>query len=307
MKNNRALLADLSLMGVCLIWGGTFVMMKNLLMRENALNILFWRFAIATIFLFIILPKKIPDKRTFRYGVILGIALFGGYLFQTVGLIYTTPARSAFITGLSVILVPFFSYFALKTSLKRETIIGVSLALIGLMLLTLNPSDIIRGQITGDLLTLVGAAGYAVQIILVEKFARESQSLPLVITEMGTVALLSLLFTIPFQSLHFPTQWLDFSQLAFLGMIATGLAFAIQKVAQKHTTAIHVGIIFVLEPVFAAIVSFFLWQEKFTPRTIAGCISIVAGILLSEITPRLLNHSPDSRSTIFKSNSKFST
>jgi len=307
MKNNRALLADLSLMGVCLIWGGTFVMMKNLLMRENALNILFWRFAIATIFLFIILPKKIPDKRTFRYGVILGIALFGGYLFQTVGLIYTTPARSAFITGLSVILVPFFSYFALKTSLKRETIIGVSLALIGLMLLTLNPSDIIRGQITGDLLTLVGAAGYAVQIILVEKFARESQSLPLVITEMGTVALLSLLFTIHFHSLHFPTQWLDFSQLAFLGMIATGLAFAIQKVAQKHTTAIHVGIIFVLEPVFAAIVSFFLWQEKFTPRTIAGCISIVAGILLSEITPRLLNHSPDSRSTIFKSNSKFST
>ena len=307
MKNNRALLADLSLMGVCLIWGGTFVMMKNLLMRENALNILFWRFAIATVFLFIILPKRIPDKRTFHYGMILGIALFGGYLFQTVGLIYTTPARSAFITGLSVILVPFFSYFALKTSLKRETIIGVSLALIGLMLLTLNPSDIMRGQITGDLLTLVGAAGYAVQIVLVEKFARESQSLPLVITEMGTVTLLSLLFTIPFHSLHFPTQWLDFSQLAFLGIIATGLAFAIQKVAQKHTTAIHVGIIFVLEPVFAAIVSFFLWQEKFTPRTIAGCICIVAGILFSEITPRLLNHSPDSRSIIFKSNSKLST
>jgi len=85
------------------------------------------------------------------------------------------------------------------------------------------------------------------------------------------------------------------------------LAFAIQKVAQKHTTAIHVGIIFVLEPVFAAVVSYFLWQEKFTPRTVAGCFFIVTGILFSEISPRLFNHSPGSESTIFKSNSKPST
>ena len=307
MKINRALLADLSLTGVCLIWGGTFVMMKNLLMRENALNVLFWRFAIATLFLFIFLPQRIPNKKTFGYGLILGIALFGGYLFQTIGLIYTTPARSAFITGLSVILVPFFSSLILKTILKKETMIGVSLALIGLMFLTLNPSDLLKSQIFGDILTLVGAAAYGLQIVLVEKFSQESQALPLVITEMGTVAILSLILTIPFQSLHFPVRWLDFGQLAFLGIAATGLAFAIQKIAQKYTTAIHVGIIFVLEPVFAAIVSFFLWQEKFTPRTIAGCVCIVAGILFSEIKTRLLGHSPDSKSTIFRSNSKPST
>jgi len=120
MKVNRALIADLSLAGVCLISGGTFVMMKNLLSREAALNVLSWRFIIATLFLLLIIPQRLPDKKTFKNGLILGAALFGGYLFQTFGLIYTTPARSAFITGLSVILVPFFSFILLKTKLKKE-------------------------------------------------------------------------------------------------------------------------------------------------------------------------------------------
>jgi len=307
MKVNRALIADLSLAGVCLIWGGTFVMMKNLLSREAALNVLSWRFIIATLFLLLIIPQRLPDKKTFKYGLILGAALFGGYLFQTFGLIYTTPARSAFITGLSVILVPFFSFILLKTKLKKETMIGVALALVGLALLTFNPSEFLKGQILGDLLTLIGAAAYGLQIVLVEKFSQKSQPLPLVIVEMGTVAFLSLLLAIPSRTFRIPAQWIDLGQFVFLGIIATGLAFAIQKVAQKYTTAIHVGIIFVLEPVFAAVVSYFLWHEKFTPRTITGCFFIVAGILFSEISSRLFNHSPASVSTIFKSNSKPST
>ena len=282
-------------------------MMKNLLTRENTLNVLFWRFTIATLFLFLILPHRIPDKKTCGYGFILGVALFGGYLFQTLGLIYTTPARSAFITGLSVVLVPFFSFLLLQTSLKKETLIGVFLAFIGLVLLTFQSSMFIKSQIYGDLLTLVGASAYGLQIVLVEKFSQKSQALPLVIVEMGTVAILCLLLSIPYGSLNMPTQWLDISQFLFLGIVATGLAFTVQKVAQKYTTAIHVGIIFVLEPVFAALVSYFLWQEKFTPRTIAGCFCIIAGILFSEIKPRLFNHSPESESTIFKSNSKPST
>jgi len=307
MKINRSLIADFSLAGVCLVWGGTFVMMKNILSREAPLNVLFWRFTIATLFLLLILPQRLPDKNTFKYGLILGTALFGGYLFQTFGLVYTTPARSAFITGLSVILVPFFSFAFLRTKLKKETMIGVAMALVGLAFLTYNPTEFLKGQIFGDLLTLVGAAAYGLQIVLVEKFSQKSQALPLVIIEMGTVAFLSLLLAIPFRSLHLPAQWIDIGQFVFLGIAATGLAFAIQKVAQKHTTAIHVGIIFVLEPVFAAVVSYFLWHEKFTPRTITGCFFIVAGILFSEISPRLFNHSPASVSTIFKSNSKPST
>ncbi|HHT09602.1 MAG: DMT family transporter [Atribacter sp.] len=308
MKINRSLIADFSLAGVCLVWGGTFVMMKNILSREAPLNVLFWRFTIATLFLLLILPQRLPDKNTFKYGLILGTALFGGYLFQTFGLVYTTPARSAFITGLSVILVPFFSFAFLRTKLKKETMIGVAMALVGLAFLTFNPTEFIKkGQIFGDLLTLVGAAAYGLQIVLVEKFSQKSQALPLVIVEMGTVAFLSFLLAISFRSLRLPAQWIDVGQFIFLGTAATGLAFAIQKVAQKHTTAIHVGIIFVLEPVFAAVVSYFLWQEKFTPRTLAGCFFIVAGILFSEISSRLFNHSPDSESTIFKSNSKPST
>jgi drug/metabolite transporter (DMT)-like permease len=159
-------------------------------------------------------------------------------------LVYTTPAVQLLSTGLSVILVPFFSFTLLRTKLKKETMIGVAMALIGLAFLTYNPSEFFKGQIFGDLLTLVGAAAYGLQIVLVEKFSQKSQALPLVIVEMSTVAFSSFLLAISFRSLHLPTQWIDVGQFVFLGIVATGLAFAIQKVAQKHTTAIHVGITF---------------------------------------------------------------
>ena len=307
MKINRSLIADFSLAGVCLVWGGTFVMMKNILSREAPLNVLFWRFTIATLFLLLILPQRLPDKNTFKYGLILGTALFGGYLFQTFGLVYTTPARSAFITGLSVILVTFFSFAFLRTKLKKETMIGVAMALVGLAFLTFNPTEFIKkGQIFGDLLTLVGAAAYGLQIVLVEKFSQKSQALPLVIVEMGTVAFLSFYWLFLFGHSAFPLSGSMLVSLFFRDR-RNRAGFCDSKIAQKHTTAIHVGIIFVLEPVFAAVVSYFLWQEKFTPRTLAGCFFIVAGILFSEISSRLFNHSPDSESTIFKSNSKPST
>ncbi|MEI6157340.1 MAG: DMT family transporter [Atribacterota bacterium] len=300
-------MADLSLAGVNLIWGATFVTMKSLLGQGNPLNILFWRFLIATLFLIFFLPGHKPDKKTLRNGGILGMVLFSGYLFQTIGLVYTTPSRSAFITGLSVILVPLFSWLILKTSLRRVTLVGIFLALAGLSLMTLNSGELTGFALKGDLLTLLGAIAYALQIVLVERFTGESQSFPLASTEMITVVLLIFLLAIPFRAIRFSFSAVEFGQITFLGIAATGLAFAIQNVAQKHTTAIHVGLIFVLEPVFAAICSYIFWHEKLTPRTLAGCLLIMGGILISVIKPGVLFYSPASRSSIFKLNSKPST
>lgn len=299
--------SDISLLLVNLIWGATFVTMKNLLESVPPLTILFWRFAIATFLLLLISLFSKWHKIDWVSGVFLGICLFAGYLFQTWGLIYTTPARSAFITGLSVILVPPLAFLLLKSSIDQFSIVGTIISLFGLGLLAWQKGETKSIFLLGDFLTLLGAAAYALQIVLVEKFTKENESLPLATIEMGTVALLSLVFGILFhQNMNPCFSGKEWGSILFLGIFATALAFTLQKRAQKHTSSIHAGLIFASEPVFAAIFSYFLWQEKFTPRTIAGCALILGGILFSQLG-LLSNQSTDSMSSIFKSNSKPST
>ena len=276
--------SDVSLLLANLIWGATFVTMKNLLESVLPLTILFWRFAIATVLLLLISLLSKWHKIDWVGGIFLGISLFAGYLFQTWGLIYTTPARSAFITGLSVILVPPLAFVILKSSIDRFSIIGTVISLFGLGLLTWQRGETKSIFFLGDFLTLLGAIAYALQIVLVEKFTKDNESLPLATIEMGTVALLSLMFGIFFHQNIYPSfSRKEWGSILFLGIFATALAFTLQKRAQKHTSSIHAGLIFASEPVFAAIFSYFLWQEKFTPRTLGGCALILGGILFSQL------------------------
>ena len=192
-------------------------------------------------------------------GVILGMCL-AGYLFQTWGLIYTTPARSAFITGLSVILVPPLAFLVLKSRFDRFSIVGTVISLFGLVLLTWQKGEAPSSFLLGDFLTLLGAAAYALQIVLVEKFTKDNESLPLATIEMGTVALLSLVFGILFRQSIYPCfsegEW---GSILFLGIFATVLAFTLQKGLKTHLRHPRWANI-ASEPVFAAIFSFF-WQE----------------------------------------------
>lgn len=286
MLREKTLFADLALLGVNAIWGITFVTMKNLLAEIPPLTILSWRFLIAFGVLLSFPSSRKWDKKVVPEGAILGVALFGGYLFQTLGLLYVTPARSAFVTGLCTVIVPFFAFFLLRVQIDRFLPISIALALSGLFLLSFNGGNTSGPSVLqGDVLTLFGATAYALQIVLVEKFARNNETFPLVTVEMGTVALLC--FTL---CLFFPTQkkipqgaetW---GSILFLGVMATALAFTVQKIAQRHTSATHVGVIFVSEPVFAAVFSYFLWQEQLTFRSLAGCGLILLGILTSQFS-----------------------
>lgn len=288
MKEERSNLlvikSDISLLLANLIWGVTFVTMKNLLESVPPLTILFWRFAIATLLLLLISLTSKWHNVNWAGGIFLGISLFAGYLFQTWGLIYTTPARSAFITGLSVILVPPLAFLFLRASIDRFSIIGTIVSLLGLLFLTWQKGETKSIFLLGDFLTLLGAIAYALQIVLVEKFTKDNESLPLATIEMGTVAFLSLIFGFWFHQNMYPYfSGREWGNILFLGIFATALAFTLQKTAQKYTSAIHAGLIFASEPVFAAIFSYFLWQEKFTPRTLAGCVLILGGILFAQL------------------------
>lgn len=179
----------------------------------------------------------------------------------------------------------------LQEKIDTWTSTGIVVALFGLVLLTLRGGEATYREWWGDFLTALGAFAYAVQIVLVEKFSQED-TLPLVTAEMATVTCLSLMLFLVSGNRNLSLSFSQWLSIGFLGVVATALTFTVQKLAQKHTPAIHAGLIFISEPVFAAFFSYFLWQERFTSAAVAGCIFILLGILLPQIRTLVIPDAP---------------
>ncbi len=288
----KGYLADVILLFVVFIWGTTFVIVQNVIdiLPPHLFNGI--RFGIASFALLLLLlikeknSLKSLDKKIWLAGISIGIFLFGGYAFQTVGLLYTTASKSAFITGLSVIMVPLFSIFILKLIPKWSAVLGVILSAIGLYLLTMI--DVTSLQI-GDMLTFFCAIFFALQIITTGKYAPHYSALSLAWIEITVVALLSFLFSISFES---PTEFLRTDLLflpnivfAFLltAILGTAFAFFAQTAFQKYTTPTRVAIIFAMEPVFAALTSFVVQGERLSITAMLGGIFIFVGMILAEL------------------------
>lgn len=222
-------------------------------------------------------------------GLLLGIVLSLGYALQTFGLRWTTAAKAGFITGTSVVLVPIFAALIFRHRPSGKTWFGIALAFIGLALLSLNFEDNLQPN-KGDVLTLGCAAAFAVQILLVEYLTHRYDALPLTVGQLLMVVMLSVLFVpVVGESWQRPTGPVLFSA-AFTGIFASALAFTVQTVAQRFTEAVHAALIFSAEPIFAALFSFLLTGERFTPRVIVGSALILAGMLVVDLGPYLLRH-----------------
>jgi len=265
---------------VTAIWGCTFVVVKGALADASPLPFLAVRFMLAGLLLLMILGRGHVERGTIVPGSILGLFLFGGYLFQTWGLVYTTPSKSAFLTGFSVILVPLIMML-LGHKLGSATLLGAALGLAGIYLLV-APSGM-TGVNQGDILTLGGATSFAIHIVLVGRYTKRFSFLHLVPVQILVVGLLSLLslLIIPEQRLHFSARLVV--AIAVTAVLATGVAFSVQNWAQQYTPPAHTALIFALEPVFAALSSWLVMGEHFRGRTLAGAALILAGMAISEI------------------------
>jgi len=162
--------AEAFLVVVTAIWGCTFVVVKGALADASPLPFLAVRFMLAGLLLLAILGRGRVDRATILPGSILGLFLFAGYLFQTWGLIYTTPSKSAFLTGFSVILVPVIMMLS-GFRMGSATLVGGVLGLFGIYLLV-APSGM-AGVNRGDILTLAGALSFAVHIVLVGHYTKK--------------------------------------------------------------------------------------------------------------------------------------
>lgn len=282
-SRRRQLWADVLLLLVTLIWGSTFVMVKEAVSTYPVFPFLAIRFGLATLALLAVGWKRLPTLgwRGAGAGVLIGLCLLAGYAFQTVGLQYTSASKAGFITGLSVVLVPLLATLLLRQWPGIESILGVCLATIGLAFLTLNQSlDMARG----DFFVLFCAFSFALHIVAVSHFAPKLDALALTIVQVATVSILSgaiSLFTARPWPMPSPSTWFA---AGFTGILATAVAFALQTNMQRFTTPTHTALIFAGEPVFAATFGVLLAGDVMTGRSIAGGVLIIVGTVVSEIS-----------------------
>lgn len=279
--------ADLALAGIALIWGATFVLVKEALRDASALVFLSLRFSLATLALgcaFRPLAAKFTNRALLmRGGLVAGLCLFAGYLLQTLGLRYTTPSKSAFLTGLSIVMVPLLGALAGRRAPSVAELLGVAAATVGMGLMTLE-SGLARINL-GDLLTLACAAGFALHILAMGHWAPQTNFQALTLVQVATAALLATASFWWAEPAYL--RWTPRVAVALLvtGLLATALAFSVQAWAQQRTTPTHTALLFALEPVFASLTSWLLTGERLSGRQAAGAALILAGVLQVELKP----------------------
>ncbi|HOL70918.1 MAG TPA: DMT family transporter [Bryobacteraceae bacterium] len=296
IRNGRegAWRADLALVFIALIWGSTFVVVKEALADTSTLLFLALRFSLATVSLGLVF-RPLPGtfaRRTpwMKGGVLAGLCLFGGYAFQTFGLRYTTPSKSAFITGLAIVMVPVLAGVVQRKVPHPSEAIGVAVATAGLALLTMPAGSLHMEK--GDLLTLACAVAFAAHILVVGYYAPKIGFQALTLVQLATTAAMSLA---GFWWLETPfIRWSAGVVAAVIvtGLLATALAFSVQTWAQQYTTPTRTALILALEPVFAWVTSFVVTGEVLSRKAALGAALILSGILLVELKPFALRRPP---------------
>lgn len=277
-------LAIVLLVIITFIWGSTFIVVKNAIIHIPPFVFVSLRFIIAAILLIPFLIKS-ESRCTFdeiRKSLLTGSALFGGYAFQTLGLIYTTASKSAFITSLSVALVPFVSYLIFRRRPGLREIVALGMAVIGLHQLILGRHSKFEEVNLGDVLTFFCALSFALHISLTGHFTKMVDIETFTFYQFLYVGIISFFFSLVFREKFTGLSRNPLLALLFIGIFATAFAFVGQTWAQRHIKDTQTALIFSLEPVFAVIFAVLFGGETLTTSQIIGGSLIVGGILVSK-------------------------
>lgn len=291
---SRSLRAHLLLISVVFVWGATFVLIKDALQDISPLLFNFIRMTLAFACLALVYRShwKHLTLRALASGAIVGFCLAMGYQFQTAGLRLTTPSKSAFITGLMVVLVPLLSALPFLRpkgvhAPRWNAYIGTLLAFAGIVLLT-TPAHAgfdFSSINAGDWLTLGCALGFALHVLALAHTTPHVPYTQLALLQIGFCAIFMAISGPLFE--HPYVHWTPRVVIALLiaALLATATAFTVQTWAQQFLPATHTALILALEPVFAWLTSFVVLGERLSLRASAGALLILAGIGFTEFLP----------------------
>lgn len=271
--------ADVALVVAAFFFGSTFVVVQDAVEDVEPIPFLAVRFLIGGAVLALVGRRRPASPGELRHGVWAGAALLAGYVLQTVGLQYTSPSASAFITYMLVVLVPVLTFVALRRRPHPVTLVGVGVAVIGLALLTGGAGT---GFGRGEVLTLGCAVAFAAHIVVLGETAARHDAIRLTCVQVSVVGLVCLAAS-PLQGgLAMPAGAL--AAAAFTGVFATAVAFVAQVWAQRVVSPSRAALILLLEPVFATLIAR-ATGDPLSASALTGGALILVAVAISEVVP----------------------
>lgn len=280
-KMTKELKADLSLLGITLFWGMSFPIMSVALKSMAPFTYLAIRYTLGALILGIIFHKSFKNinKKAIKAAILIGVALLIGMIFQVVGLTYTTPSKSGFITGLNAVFVPIILALFFKQVPDFKTILGITLSILGLGIMSINGR---MGVNFGDFLTLLGAIAFAIQIILVDRYGRDIDIELMTTLELFVVGIFSFIPAIGLERLQITFNTYTIGAILFTAVFSTALAMCVQNTMQPYTKPTHAAVIYLAEPVFCALFSTLI-GDTLTGKALIGCTLILLGTVVISI------------------------
>jgi drug/metabolite transporter (DMT)-like permease len=280
--------AHCALLLCCFLWGITFVVVKDALADISVFGYLAARFVLGALPMIWIYREDLRNlsREEAWAGIQVGLFMFGGYAFQTAGIARTTPSKAAFITGLSVVLVPVFLAAFWRRKIGAWAWGGAAASFAGLYFLTV-PLQGFTELNGGDVLVMGCAVLYAFQIIFIARYTGKYSLGALSCLQVILAGVLSAI-AVPILDL---TRWEPFFvrftfQMEFgvivTAIFTTAVAYPLLVWGQRHTSATNTALILTFEPVFAAITSYFMLHERLGGRALAGAALILGGICIAE-------------------------
>ena len=273
-------MALIALIAVTAVWGVTFVQVKDAVAVYPLFAFLAVRYAIAAGVLGVPAAPRVRSlgRPGLAAGVVLGVLGALGIGLQTAGLHRTTVSSTGFITGLYVVLTPLFALVLFKTRVGVEVWAGVALSIVGLAML----SGVRVGSTEGDLLVLASTSAQALQIVMVERYARRFDAIALTLVAMATSCAVFLIVALARGDLPLPRGWTVWGALLVTGIFASALSVLIQVWAQRRMSSARIALVFALETVWAGIFGYWLSGDRLGWLGWGGCAAILAGIVLAE-------------------------
>jgi drug/metabolite transporter (DMT)-like permease len=276
------LIYTLLLVAVTAVWGWTFVVVQDAIAIYGVIPFLAVRFVLAGAALTPVYATKLK-LRTLLVGGGIGAVLAAAYLFQTLGLLFTTPTNTGFITGLFVVFAPLADRLLFGTNIPRQVILATVLSLIGMALLAGGGPE---GPNLGDFLTLLCAAALGLHIALLSRYAASYHAGALTLAQILAVALLFVVVWPFFDPVSLPPAgvWVA---LLITGLLASAGAFLVQTTVQQYIPAARTAIIMTMEPVFAALFGYWLAGDRLVAVQILGALMILSALVIGEVAPVL--------------------
>ena len=288
------------MLSCAVIWGASFVIIKDTLDVVPACWLMAVRFLIATVLMAAIFWRRLRDNFDWSHllaGGVLGVLYGAGFAVQNLGLTYTTPGRSAFLTATYCVLVPFLNWAVVRRRPGASSLAAAVLSIAGIALISLG--DDMRPSLgPGEWLTLLSAVFFALQIVFVGRFTSSHDMTTISVAQLGFMSLTCALFSLALGEQAPVVSGLDASfwlSLAYLAILSSCVTTLIQNVGQTVVPPAQSALLLSLESVFAVIASVIFYHEQLTPQLVLGFSLVFLGVLASELGPMLLRRATAQR------------